>query len=153
MKRVQAVVVFLVGCVAVWAAQPAHAQLRVPIDRPTFSPYLHLFRSDRGPLGQYHSWVRPRQELRRTLASQSTAIRSQQRGLQGLQGEVSRFGETGPTRATGSASTFMNYSHYYPSLGGTAPSTPRARSSSGGYTPARGSSGGYGGSSGGYGGY
>ena len=141
MKRVQAVVVILVGCVAVGSVQPAQAQSRYQIDRPTFSPYLQLFRTGPSLLGQYHSWVRPRQELQRTLAGQSAAIRRQQGSIQGLQGEVARFGQTGPTRATGTGSSFMNYSHYYPGFGGAGSSGGSRRN----YTPSRGNSGSYGG--------
>jgi len=145
MKPIQVVAAFLVGCAMVGSVRVAEAQSLYP----TFSPYLQLFRSDPGPLGQYHSWVRPRQQLQRTLGRQSAAIRSQQRSVQNLQGEVSRFGTTGPTRATGTGSTFMNYSHYYPgfSTGGTTAGKNRN------YTPSRGHSGSYGGYTGSYGGY
>ena len=148
MKPVQVVVAFLVGCALVGSVDVAEAQ-SLYLDRPTLSPYLHLFRSDPGPLGQYRSWVRPRQELQRAMTGQRAAIRGQQRSIQGLQGEMSRFGTTGPTRATGTGSTFMNYSHYYSGFGGARSSGGSRRN----YTPSRGYSGSYGGSSGSYGGY
>ena len=142
MKRVQLVVAFLVGWgVACWS-QPAEAQ-RYYGRRPTLSPYLHYFRGP-GPLGQYHSHVRPRVELRSTLAGQAGAIRQQQRSIGALQSEVSRFGTTGPTRATGTGSGFMNYSHYYPggSSGGAGRSYSRPAPS--GYSGSLGGLGGFG---------
>jgi len=148
MKPIQVVAAFLMGSAVVGSVRVANAQPPY-LNRPTFSPYLQLFRSDPGPLGQYHSWVRPRQQLQRTLSRQSAAIRSQQRSVQSLQGEVSRFGTTGPTRATGAGSTFMNYSHYFPGFGSGRASTGTKRN----YTPSRGRSGSYGGYAGSYGGY
>ena len=142
MSRVQVVVAFLVGCVVVCSAELAEAQSRYSINRPTFSPYLHLFRTGSPLIGQYQSYVRPKQALRRTLAGQTAAIQRQQRSIRGLQSEVTRFGETGPTRPTGTGSVFMNYSHYYPSAstggGGRTYTRPPQSSRSGSY-------GGYGG--------
>jgi hypothetical protein len=84
--------------------------------RPTFSPYFDLFRTDNtGPLGNYHSYVRPKQQLYDTLWQQHSNLRRQDASIRALGQQVSGTKQWDRVRPTGTNSTFMNYSHYFPS--------------------------------------
>lgn len=148
MRRLQLAIVAIVtsavlGSVRAVPAQNPRSRYTLP-RRPTISPWLDLYRQEATPVGPYHSFVRPRQQLYRALNEQQTAIRRQSEGLDwqarrlGLQGDVLRrqsealrqgqgrldllegrmFGLR-PSRArpTGTGSVFMNYSHYFQSSG------------------------------------
>lgn len=97
------------------AQRPARSSYRP--SRPTLSPWFNLYRSEGGALDNYHSFVRPEQQLRRTLTQQESAIRQQGASLRTLGGQMSSMQQAYPTRPTGTGSTFMNFSHYY-SFGG-----------------------------------
>jgi len=83
---------------------------------PTLSPYLNYFRADRGPISNYHTYVRPEEKLRRAFTSQRTELRRQERSLRGLKREVHRVEQFGSAAPTGTSATFFNYSHFYPGL-------------------------------------
>lgn len=124
MKRLPFVLVFVFVCTLVSCLRPAHGQgyssRYRSLGRPTFSPWLDLYRRDPGPVGPYLSNVRPRQELYRTLQGQEAGLRRQTAGLQrqetgilSLQRRVTQLERGGVMAPTGTGSVFMNYSHYY----------------------------------------
>lgn len=56
-----------------------------PLDRPTFSPYLNMFRGGNGPVMNYFGMVRPQQEFlnqNRQLNDQLESVQQQQQQLQ-----------------------------------------------------------------------
>ncbi|MBN1589432.1 MAG: hypothetical protein JW888_07950 [Pirellulales bacterium] len=110
--------VFLTASLFLSCAASAHAQqggrkyFRPP--SPTISPWMDLFRKDPGPLDNYHSFVRPKQRVYDALGRQNFEIQQQQAQTRDLGQELSRFERASLARPTGTGSTFMNYSHYYP---------------------------------------
>ena len=91
MKPVQIVVAILIGWAVSGSARPADAQDRTYTPRrPTLSQYHHLFRADPGPLGQYHTYVRPRLEARRAMAQQDARLRRQEAATLTLRDELGR---------------------------------------------------------------
>ncbi|HEX4144857.1 MAG TPA: hypothetical protein VHY91_15240 [Pirellulales bacterium] len=85
------------------------------VGRPTVSPYLNLIASDVlsqsvGTAGGYQTLVRPFVDSRRAINANASAI-SQMQQTQSAYGAASGGGG-------GRAGVFMNYSHYYPGLGG-----------------------------------
>ena len=120
MNWLRLVLVFLAVSVVLTCVRPARAQgfgSRYRPSMPTLSPYFNLYRRDSGPLGNYHTFVRPQQQLRRELQQQSTSIQRQNASLRSLGQQVSRLERPSSVRPTGTGSVFMNYSHYYPSGG------------------------------------
>ncbi|MGB7329032.1 MAG: hypothetical protein WBD31_29395 [Rubripirellula sp.] len=82
----------------------------------TLSPYLDLLRSDASALSPYHSFVRPRQQIRQQFELQSSQIQRIQRET------LTPANRTSPERLqTGRGGSFNNFLHYYNSN----PSTPR----------------------------
>ncbi len=121
MKRLQLGLAVLVACVVLSSARAAHAQRGyTPYRRPTLSPWLNLYRRDSGPLDSYHMFVRPEIRLRETLQRQQANIRRQGAGLNSLGQQMTRYEREGPVRPTGTGSTFMNYSHFFPVRGAAA---------------------------------
>jgi hypothetical protein len=114
MKRlgVIAVVVLLGACVNEASAQ------YVPPAGPTLPPELQYFRPQQGVLDNYNQFVAPRYEL----ANQLRTLDQQQRtSFQSLSQRIQRQGEQvrqTQAAATGTAASFMNYSHYYSRGGG-----------------------------------
>jgi len=105
----------VLACVASLFACSAQAQGIRPSYRPsspTLSPWLQLYNRNTGPLDNYHSYVRPRQEVYRTFRQQESVIQRQGEGLRNLGQQVMSIRQE-PIRSTGTGSTFMNYSHYY----------------------------------------
>ena len=87
--------------------------------RPTLSPWLNMFRRDTGPLDNYHTFVQPRFQAQQAFQTQQGAIEQQQFNIDSLghdvtQLEAQRHAQIHPT---GTASTYMNYSHYYGAQG------------------------------------
>jgi hypothetical protein len=82
--------------------------------KPIFSPYLDLFRADPGPLPNYYQFVRPKQELLKTLQHQNTELERQRAGLGAVQHQLSIIERQAQAGPTGIGAGFMNYSHYYP---------------------------------------
>lgn len=104
----------------------AHAQFgsfgRPPtnsFNRPALSPYLNLNRGG-APAINYFNLVRPQQDAALTF-------RGLRYGQQELFQQQSQFEQNRTYVGSGHATSFFNYSHYYPGFG---------RGSSGGSTPA-----------------
>jgi len=86
----------------------------IPLSRPAISPYLNLYRTDSGVVDNYNAYVRPRLELHSLLERQQRILRRQSANIFSLQRNA--WGPAGRgEQAVGSASIFMNYSHYFPS--------------------------------------
>jgi hypothetical protein len=98
------------------SAPSAFAQPRYYPPTGPISPWMNIFQRQPGPLDNYHSYVRPELQLRNTLGQQNTALQQQATGIR-LLGENHQAGQI---PATGTASGFMNFSHYYPTMGGFA---------------------------------
>jgi hypothetical protein len=101
------------------AATSSYAQVLAPGNRPPFSPWFGLYQRNGGPLDNYHTFVQPRIELDNTLQRQQAAIHRNYEGVASLGREFSQIGEQGQVHPTGTGSVFMDYSHYYPALGGS----------------------------------
>jgi hypothetical protein len=103
-------------------ATPAAAQQRyVPPSRPTLSPYLNYFRGDTGVLDSYNTFIRPRQILDQTLAQQQAGLRNLQAQVGLIRSDMNSAGglvRPAGVSPTGRGATYMNYSHYYPGMGG-----------------------------------
>ena len=106
-------------------SHPASAQQRRPLRYeppagPTLSPYLLFSRRPTGIYDNYHAFVRPRLELRSTLRVQNDEIGYLNRNLQEVQGDVRTLSEVRESGVapTGVGSSYLNYSHYYPSATG-----------------------------------
>lgn len=87
---------------------------------PASSPlpiYLQYFRTDVGVTDPYNNFVRPRQELQRTLQAQQTRINYLQAEQQTLMQDQQQ-GRSIQIAPTGTSSQFFNYSHYFPGLRG-----------------------------------
>lgn len=91
----------------------ALAQMYQPPAGPTITPYLDYFNAPISPLMEnYHTYVRPRADLRSSLSRLGTAVNRQSRRLDQLGNDFQQLSlsEAAPT---GTGSTFMNYSHYF----------------------------------------
>lgn len=78
---------------------------------PTISRYLDYFNAPVSPLLEnYHTYVRPRADLRRNLNELGAAVQQQDNRLNQLGNDLANPRAAAPT---GTGSTFMNYSHYY----------------------------------------
>jgi hypothetical protein len=91
----------------------ALAQGYRPPAGPTITPYLDYFNAPVSPLLEnYHTYVRPRAELRSNLNQLGATSYQQDYRLNQLGDNLL---QTKPSKAapTGTGSTFMNYSHYY----------------------------------------
>ncbi len=117
MRRVQLVLVFSIVCVLVAWERPANGQRasRYRPARQTLSPWFGLYNRESAPLGNYHSYVRPKQQLYNTLWQQHSNLRRQDASIRALGQQVSGTKQRDAVRPTGTSSTFMNYSHYFPS--------------------------------------
>ena len=87
---------------------------------PTISPYLQYFRQPTGVLNNYNQFVRPRQELRSTLQNQNQQLRQLDDNVRNARRDINTLSQTrgAGVRPTGVGSAYMNFSHYYPALGG-----------------------------------
>lgn len=88
-------------------------------NRPTVSPYLNLLRPQ-GGVGSpnYQSLVRPQLDQERINQQQRQQMQQLQSRV--YQGPTSQSSAGAPIaiRATGHTTQYMNYSAYYPALGG-----------------------------------
>jgi hypothetical protein len=120
-------------CGAAFSAAPsAEAQQRyTPYQpsTPTISPWMNLYQRNPGPLDNYNTYVRPQIQLRDTLQQQDARIQRQGNSIHLLGQEVTEIQQEPTVRPTGSGAGYMNYSHYYPSLGAGG-QTPRAAAGS-----------------------
>lgn len=87
---------------------------------PTLSPYLLFSRRPTGVYDNYHAFVRPRLELRSALRFQEQQIGQLDRNLRDVRGDVRTLSEVRDAGIvpTGVGSSYLNYSHYYPSMYG-----------------------------------
>jgi hypothetical protein len=80
---------------------------------PTITPYLDYFSVPVGPwLDNYHTYVRPRAELRSNLNRLGAQAYQQERRLNQLGNDFQQMNSS-VAAPTGTGSTFMNYSHYF----------------------------------------
>jgi hypothetical protein len=98
------------------AAASASAQRRGPARYsppygPTISPYLQYYNRPVGVLGNYYTFVRPEVQLRATLRAQQQQIVNVETQVQAAEASRIRAEAVAPT---GTGSTFMNRSHFYP---------------------------------------
>jgi hypothetical protein len=129
MSRITISLLLTAACCLLADPPSAKAQSRYRAASPTISPWINLQRRDPGPLGSYLSNVRPEQQLRETLGDQERQLRSNAGRLAMLGQELRQTAAKQTVRPTGTASTFMNYSHYYP--GESAGAASGARSARG----------------------
>jgi hypothetical protein len=73
---------------------------------------LNLLRRDSGRLPNYYSLVRPQQRQESVSRQQQQQLNRQAARVSGLSNQFLEA-EQGAIRPTGSASMFMNYSHFY----------------------------------------
>ena len=143
MTRLQAVAAFLTVGAVLSTTHLAQAQGQATDfgSRPTLSPWFGLYQKNGGPIDNYHTFVRPRIDLNDTLQRQQAGIQRNEAGVNSLGQEMTQMQEEhAGIRPTGSASGFMNYSHFYPAAkGGHAAQAPGARRGS--WTPPPASSG------------
>lgn len=120
-------------------ASAQNAPRRYQPARPTISPYINLFRRDRGPLPNYYTFVRPQlqqQQQNRQFQQQNNQL---QRELQRQQGEIERSNfapgradtnlqfRPAPVAPTGGRSSFMTHSSYFQTYGAGAAGRGPAR--------------------------
>jgi hypothetical protein len=110
--------------ILLFAGTSSHAQVLAPGNRPIFSPWFGLYQRNGGPLDNYHTFVQPQIELSNTLQRHHVAIQRNNEGIVALGRGMSQFEEQGTVHPTGTGSVFMDYSHYYPSLGGSGRPSP-----------------------------
>jgi hypothetical protein len=84
------------------------------VGRPTVSPYLNLIASDVlsqsvGTAGGYQTLVKPFVDGRKAINANSAAI-----SQMAAQSAYGGYGASAASKGAG----FMNYSHYYPAMGG-----------------------------------
>ena len=84
------------------------------------SPYFDLFRRQDGLMPNYYEYVLPKQQLQRTLTQQNVALRRQSAAIQGLGQRMLTVERESSVLPTGVGGVFMDYSHYYPSMGGVS---------------------------------
>ncbi len=100
---------------SVWGQRPARPSRYQPAYGPTLSPYLQLSRPPIGILNNYHSFVRPRIQLRSTLRTQERQIDRLYREVSRQARAASRVRDSGVT-PTGIHSRYDYHSHYYPNF-------------------------------------
>ena len=118
MIRLASAAILTAACLALFAfAGDANAQWprgiggysgRYQPARPTISPYLNLYRTQRGPIPNYHLYVRPILQQQQINAQQGAAVSQLQQGLHEAQNTVH-----GPT---GIGAGYRNFSHSYSGL-------------------------------------
>jgi hypothetical protein len=82
------------------------------INNPTVSPYLNLTQPGIDPAIGYQTLVRPENQIRNSLASQSQAIGNLEREFGQSRSAPNR--ETLPVRRTGHPTTFLSTGTYFP---------------------------------------
>lgn len=117
-------IVHLLACLLVCSSMAGIVSAQFPyksqgsVYTPSKSPlpiYLQYFRTDVGVTDPYNNFVRPREELRRTLQAQQTRINYLQAEQQTML-QNQRQGGVTSIAPTGSGSQYFNYLHYYPGL-------------------------------------
>jgi hypothetical protein len=94
-----------------WAQYP----YQPPTQRPAVSPYLNLLRRGNSTAFNYYTLVRPQVQQLSVNAQQNAAISQ-------LNSQVQSQSTGGgvPQQATGHATSFLNYSHYFPGIRGAS---------------------------------
>ncbi len=111
MNRAGLIYAVFVALAVLAFTESAQAQVRADserfnqIRRPTFSPYLQLFRADSGPLPAYQQFVRPRVQQQQFNQQGRQVVQQLQQRLQQFQDDS--------TPPTGAASRFRNNSVYF----------------------------------------
>ena len=110
--------IFLLSCMITGFAHGQGPAVSPPAryqpSRPTVSPYLNLLRRDVGPIPNYYSLVRPQlnqidlNQRQQVVNQQQAQIQTNARGVAALKESTAA--------PTGTASTYRNYGHYYPSM-------------------------------------
>ena len=113
MKRIfMLAVAILIADGAVSMAQgPRISRGRYQPSRPVISPYLYLSRGSVGGVPAYYAWVKPQfaaEQRQNEVDSRFDAIDRQ----------LIREQAPGGNEPSSRGSTFMNYSHFYPSVSG-----------------------------------
>ena len=105
----------------------AFAQHYTPVRGP-ISPWMDIFQREPGTLGNYHSYVKPEIQLQRTVDQQNNDLTRNALGIQSLGQQMGDAQKESQVHPTGAGSVFMDYSHYYPTKGGSATARPRSMS-------------------------
>jgi hypothetical protein len=98
--------------IGILATRDAEAQSRYYPSRPTFSPWLYLYRGEAGPLDPYNAWVRPQMEYQEAMRQIETRFREQETSINRLRYENQLLRES-TLPPTGVGSRFMDFSHFY----------------------------------------
>lgn len=85
-------------------------------NEPVISPYMNLLRGGADPGFNYYTLVQPQLQQQRYNQLQGQQI--QRLGREVAAEKASPYGPVTKLRSTGTSATRMNYSHYYPGLGG-----------------------------------
>lgn len=117
---------------AIFLLLPLLATAQEPVPRyrspygPTLSPYLDYFRRDVGVLDRYNAFVSPQIQQRQRFRRIEQGVDAYQRDVRQMREEIAEIREP-DAPATGTASDFMNFSHYYrvPAAGGRSQPTRR----------------------------
>jgi hypothetical protein len=138
MTRSKLVLLSLVVATAASWTSSAFAQTRYYPTRGPISPWMNMWQRKPGPLDNYHTYVQPDIQLQRVISQQQNSLTQNAAGLQSLDTQMQNGQRDLRVVPTGTGSTFMELSHYYPTRGGSA---VRARSMP--RTPGPGASGKY----------
>lgn len=108
------VIVITVCCVVSSTSAVAQNFNRIerPLDRPTFSPYLNMFRGGNGPVMNYFGMVRPQQEFlsqNRQLNDQLESVQQQQQRQPFNGNQQQRIPGVYTMGVTGHATGFMTF--------------------------------------------
>jgi hypothetical protein len=128
MTRSKLILLSLVVATAAGWTSSAFAQTRYYPTRGPISPWMNMWQRKPGPLDNYHTYVQPDLQLQRVISQQHNALTQNAAGLQSLDMQMQGQRDL-RVPPTGTGSTFMELSHYYPTRGGSAVhsrSMPRA---------------------------
>jgi hypothetical protein len=115
LRRINIAVLFLLGVAL--ATPDASAQRRYqPAYGPTITPYLQYLNPNPGPTNAYYSYIQPRRQMQQTLRQIQSSFQQNQAGLNAVNTQLMRR----PQMPTGSATTYLNFSHYYGGFNGGA---------------------------------
>jgi len=92
----------------------AEAQTTYRPSSPLFSPWLNLYQRNSGPLDPYHTMVLPRFQMRNAFQQQASDIDLNNAMINANGQQIMQMQAEGAVESTGTASVFMQYSHYYP---------------------------------------
>ncbi|HUY90215.1 MAG TPA: hypothetical protein VMV10_15870 [Pirellulales bacterium] len=102
-------------------------------NEPYVSPYLNLVRPGADPGFNYYTLVQPQVQQEDFNLQQGRQMFGLGRQIQQTQAEImTPYGPRNTIRPTGRVATRMNYSHYYPNMGGGPSGGGRKFTSGGG---------------------